>query len=122
MNVLVRFIYGLADPPCTKCCRDRMTRFQLRAGVAIGVVAGLGALWIWSALASMLGAGWLYDFAETLKSAALPSWLNVLMTLVSFALAFRSARATAYWYFLRRAEHELPSVRCKCALGKSAPS
>lgn len=115
--MVAHFIHGLTDPPCTRCARDQLTRLQRSISVVIGIGAGLGALWIWWGVASLLGAGWLYAAADTLRSAALPSWLNILLTAISFALAYRSARATAYWYFLRRVAHVPPPVRCKCVLG-----
>jgi hypothetical protein len=119
MNVLAYFICGLADPPCTRCARFQLTRIQRRVGNMIGVAAGLCALWIWAVLASMLGVGWLYAVADTLKSAALPGWLDALLTITSFALAYRSGRATAYWYFLWHVAHE-PPLRCKCVMGVRA--
>lgn len=120
MNILVRFIHGFIDPPCTRCARDLLTRLQRRIGVAIGVTAGLGALWIWSVVASSLGVGWLYAVADTLRSAALPGWLNASLAILSFALAYRSGRATAFWFCLRGTAQEPTPARCKCVLGVRA--
>jgi len=120
MNVLIRFVFGLVDPPCTRCARDQLTRSQRRIGGAIGVAAGLGALWLWSAVAAWLGVGWLYAVADTLRSAALPWWMNASLAILSFALAYRSGRATAYWYFLRGVAQEPAPARCKCVLGTRA--